>query len=198
MFSALVTQSCLTLCDPTDCSPPGFSVHGILQARILEWIAIPFSRGTSQPRDWTLVSCIAGRFFTVWATGKSSCYIYFTHYHSNSLILSQRLVPKIYRNPLGLFIIVSALLHFHWLPALPLLSVWLANFLLYLGNGIGRGFIKVLSRLLLPSGLKKKASVTPVGRPSSPEWRKGKSLDSIVFLSRKSRPEKYELTNRKK
>ena len=49
------------------CSPPGFSIHGILQARILEWIAIPFSRGTSQPRDRTLVSCIAGRFFTVWA-----------------------------------------------------------------------------------------------------------------------------------
>jgi len=48
-----------------DCSPPGFSVHGILQARILEWVAIPFSRGTSQPRDQTLVSCIAGRSFTV-------------------------------------------------------------------------------------------------------------------------------------
>jgi len=48
-----------------DCSPSGFSVHGILQARILEWIAIPFSRGTSQPRDQILVSCIAGRFFTV-------------------------------------------------------------------------------------------------------------------------------------
>ena len=67
----LVTQSCPTLCDPMDCSPPGFSVHGILQARILEWIAIPFTRGTSQPRDRTLVSCIAGRLFTVWATGKS-------------------------------------------------------------------------------------------------------------------------------
>ena len=66
-----VAQACPTLCDPTDCSPPGFSVHEILQARILEWIAIPFSRGTSQPRDQTLVSCIAGRFFTIWATGKS-------------------------------------------------------------------------------------------------------------------------------
>ena len=62
----LVAQSCPSLCDPTDCSPPGFSVHGILQARILECVAIPFSRGTSQPRDWTLVSCISGRFFTVW------------------------------------------------------------------------------------------------------------------------------------
>ena len=67
----LVVQSCPTLCDPTNCSPPGFSVHGILQARILEWIAIPFSRGTLQPRDWTLVFCLEGRFFTIWATGKS-------------------------------------------------------------------------------------------------------------------------------
>ena len=49
----LVTQSCLSLCDPTDCSPPGSSVHGILQARILEWVAMPSSRGSSPPRDWT-------------------------------------------------------------------------------------------------------------------------------------------------
>ena len=67
----LVTQSCLTLCDPMDCSPPGFCVHGILQARILEWIAMPCSRGSSQPKDQTLISCIVGRFFTIWATGKS-------------------------------------------------------------------------------------------------------------------------------
>ena len=53
-----------------DCSPPGSSVHRILQASILEWIAILFSRGSSQPRDWTPVSCTASRFFTVWATGK--------------------------------------------------------------------------------------------------------------------------------
>ena len=64
----LVTQSCPALCDPMDCSPPGSSVHGILQARILEWVAIPFSRGSSQPRNRTQVSCIAGRFFTIWAT----------------------------------------------------------------------------------------------------------------------------------
>ena len=54
------------------CSPRGFSVHGILQARILEWIAIPFSKGSSTPRDWTLVSCIADRFFTIWAIGSTS------------------------------------------------------------------------------------------------------------------------------
>ena len=63
-----VTQWCLTLCNPIDCSPPGSSSHGFLQARILEWVAIPFSRGSSQPRDRASVSCIAGEFFTVWAT----------------------------------------------------------------------------------------------------------------------------------
>ena len=57
-----VTQSCPTLCDPMDCSPPGSSVHGIFQARILEWVAISFSR------DWTQVSCTVGRRFAVWAT----------------------------------------------------------------------------------------------------------------------------------
>ena len=64
----LVTQSCLTLCDPMDCSPPGSFVHGILQARMLKWVAISFSRGSSWPRGWTQVSCIAGRLFTDWAT----------------------------------------------------------------------------------------------------------------------------------
>ena len=66
--SVLFTQSCLTLCNPVDCSPPGSSVHGILQERILEWVAMPSSRGSSQPRDQTLVSCIAGRLFIIWAT----------------------------------------------------------------------------------------------------------------------------------
>ena len=58
-----VTQSCPTLCDPMD-----YTVQGILQARILEWITFPFSRRSSQPRDWTQVSHIAGGFFTSWAT----------------------------------------------------------------------------------------------------------------------------------
>ena len=60
-----VAQSCLTLCDPMDCSLSGSSVHGIFQARVLEWIAISFSRGPSRPRNRTWVSCIAGRRFTV-------------------------------------------------------------------------------------------------------------------------------------
>ena len=64
----LVAQSCPTLCNPMECSPPGSSVHGILQARILEGVVMSSSRGSSQPRDWTQVSCTADRFFTIWAT----------------------------------------------------------------------------------------------------------------------------------
>ena len=71
LLVVLVVQLCLTLRDPMDCSPPGSSVHGILQARILQWVAFPFSRASSRPRDQTQVSCIAGRFFTIWAIGKS-------------------------------------------------------------------------------------------------------------------------------
>ena len=70
---AVFAQSCLTLCDPMDCSLPSSSLHGILQARILEWAAISFSRGSSQPRDWTWVSRIAGRCFILWATRESQC-----------------------------------------------------------------------------------------------------------------------------
>ena len=61
----LIIQLCLTVCNSMDCSPQGSSVHGILQARIMEWIAILFSRGSSRPRDQTQFSCIEGRFFIV-------------------------------------------------------------------------------------------------------------------------------------
>ena len=64
----LVAQSCPALCNPMDCSPPDSSVHRIFQARILEWVAILFCRESSPPRDRTQVLCIAGGFFTVWAT----------------------------------------------------------------------------------------------------------------------------------
>ena len=94
-----VAQLCLTLCNPMDCSLPGSSVNGILQARILEWVAVPFSRGSSQPRDQTRVSHIAGgslpseppgklkttgvggqvsstagKFFTIWTTREAQEY----------------------------------------------------------------------------------------------------------------------------
>ena len=61
-YTYICAQSCPTLCD--------YTVHGILPARILEWVVFPFSRESSQPRDWTQVSCIADGFFTSWATGK--------------------------------------------------------------------------------------------------------------------------------
>ena len=81
-YLCLVAQSCLTLCNSMDCSPPGSSVPGDSPGkktvvgslshqgspRILEWVSYPFSRGSSRPRNWTGVSCIAGRFFTSWAT----------------------------------------------------------------------------------------------------------------------------------
>ena len=68
LLMCLVAQSCLTLWDPMDCSLPGSSVHGIFQATVLGWIAISFSRGSSQPRDRTRVSHIVDRCLTVWAT----------------------------------------------------------------------------------------------------------------------------------
>ena len=70
----LVAQS--TLCDRMDCSLSGSSVHGILQARILEWVAVSFSRGFSRSRDWTQVSCIAGRLFTIWTTREAPAFVW--------------------------------------------------------------------------------------------------------------------------
>ena len=74
-MKVLVTELCPTLCDLMDCSTPGSSAHGVLQARILEWVAMPFSRGSSWPRNRIWVSHITGRFFTIWATRKSYLYI---------------------------------------------------------------------------------------------------------------------------
>ena len=75
LFLVLVTQSCPTLCDPMDCIPPGSSVHVILQARKPEQVAFPFSRESSWPWGWTWVSCIAGRFFTIWATRETLLFL---------------------------------------------------------------------------------------------------------------------------
>ena len=76
-------QSCPTLCDPMDCNPPGFSVHGIFQARILEWVAISYSKGSSQPRDQTCISCISCisrqilYHYTIWEARKArTCLIH--------------------------------------------------------------------------------------------------------------------------
>ena len=84
-----VAQSCLTLCDPMDGNLPGSTVHGIFQARILEWAAVSFSRGSSQPRDRTWISCIADRCFTFWATREACvcCWtlLKFSHEINNTL-----------------------------------------------------------------------------------------------------------------
>ena len=72
IFKVKVSQSCPTLCDPMNCNLPGSSVHWILQARILEWVAVSFSRESSQPRDQTQVSRIAGGFFSIW-TAQEAC-----------------------------------------------------------------------------------------------------------------------------
>ena len=82
-----VAQLCQTLCDPVDCSLPGSSVHGIFQAIVLEWIAISFSRGSSQTRDWTWVSHTVDRHFTVWkGSPKRMCYQQDTTQGNRSLI----------------------------------------------------------------------------------------------------------------
>ena len=74
-------QLCLTLCGLMNCSPPGSSVHGILQAGILEWVGMSSPGGSSWPRDRTWVSCIAGRFFTIWATREAPyTYVYIQLY----------------------------------------------------------------------------------------------------------------------
>ena len=83
-------------CNSTDCNTPASSVHGILQVRILQWVAIPFSRGSSQPRDRIWVSYTAGRFFNVWATWEALCHIYKQGCHSHP---QSRLKMRLLKSP---------------------------------------------------------------------------------------------------
>ena len=92
-ISVLSPHSCLTLCDRMDSNPPGSSVHGILQARILEWVAFPFSRGSSPPRDRTQVSRIVGGFFISWATREAPTPS-LADYCKNSTRLSQERIQQ--------------------------------------------------------------------------------------------------------
>ena len=90
--------------DPMGYTPPGFSVHGISKARILEWIVIPFSRGSAQLSDWTQVSCIAGRVFTVWVTREVHIdFCFFWNSFAFSMIQNMMaiwsLVPLTFLNP---------------------------------------------------------------------------------------------------
>ena len=92
-----VTQSCPILCDLVDCSLPGSSIHGVLQAIIPEWVAISFSRESSRPRDWTQVSRIAGRCLTLWATREAWFHLlksYFMSYTNISSFLCISAVSK--------------------------------------------------------------------------------------------------------
>ena len=108
-LKVLDAQSCLTLCNPMDCSPPGSSVHG----RILEWVAIPYSRGCSRPRDQTRVSRIAGRCFTIWVTREALVFPYDwatavfgiyqselkTHLHTKMFTLALLVIAKSCKQP---------------------------------------------------------------------------------------------------
>ena len=86
----LVAQSCLSLWDPLDYSPPGFSVHGILQARILDRVAMPSPRRSSQPKGQTQVSCTVGGFFTSWATQEAQIIDYCTENEKQNCCLSTK------------------------------------------------------------------------------------------------------------
>ena len=91
ILKVLVAQLCPTLCNAMDCRPSGSSVLGIPQARIPEWVAISFSRGSSLPQDRTWVSRIADGFFTIWATRSESISINLDHLkkNKNNLLLSE-------------------------------------------------------------------------------------------------------------
>ena len=119
---ARLLQLCPTLCNAMDCRPPGSSVCGVLQARTLGWVAIPFSRASSWPRYWIQVSHIAGRFFTIWATREvAHHYLIFNFKRLGKLLFStyrkQISNVKKYRKPIftSWEIIVSHSLrkHFH-------------------------------------------------------------------------------------
>ena len=99
----LVAQSCLTLGDLMDCSQPGFSVQGILQARIPEWVAIPFSRGSSSLKDQTWVSCTAGNFFIVFCFHYFTCFSFFPFFSMSVKFLAHKGSDMVSRNLSGVF-----------------------------------------------------------------------------------------------
>ena len=104
-----IHQKCLkqymTNSNPIDCSPPGSSVHGILQGRILEWVVMPSSRGSSPPWDWTQVFCFAGGIFTIWATREALClsvetfYLVLQKVHLGFHYLLQKNLNKLWGQP---------------------------------------------------------------------------------------------------
>ena len=129
-WKVLDAQSCLTLCHCMDCSS---SVHGMPQTGILEWVVIPFSRRSSQPRDQTQVSWIASRFFTIWVTSQSPknectlhfCHLFFSSHHIHFFFFSGLSLPSHFYNylfsfsyqckQLGMVVVVVQLLSCVWL-----------------------------------------------------------------------------------
>ena len=125
----LITQSCPNYCDPMECSPPGFSIHGIFQARILEQAAISFSRCFSQPRDRTHVSCTAGELLTIWAIREA--HLTFLSQFSSVIQSCPTLCDHVNRSRPGLLVHHQlpefTQTHVHWVgdaiqPSHPLLS----------------------------------------------------------------------------
>ena len=137
--------SCFWLWDPMDCSPPDSSVCGILQARTLEWVAIPFSRGSSQPRDWTRIFSLAGRFFTVWATREA----HKTYYLQNPPCTSLKSIPIFVtytRHTLICFLSLYIVL--------PFLKIYVNRIMQYVAPWVKLSFLQVYvicSSLLLSS-----------------------------------------------
>ena len=115
-----VTQYSPSLCHPMDCSPPGSSVHGIFQERILEWVVIPISRGSAPSRDRTWVSCIAGRFFTVWAIKEAPLGTYIATFYKSDVLkivfLRRRGRDKHFSDNTGLS---PEMMVFPWQPGTP-------------------------------------------------------------------------------
>ena len=100
IHASSVTKSCPTLCNPMDCSPPGSSVHGILQARILEWVPIFFSRGPSQPKDPTYISYTGRRVLYHWVTREAlSTFITTSHIRNLDWETTCKNSPKLLRAP---------------------------------------------------------------------------------------------------
>ena len=121
---ALVAQSCPTLCEHMDYRPPdssihGIDIHGILQASILEWDAISFSRGSSRTRDRTQVSCVAGGFFTNWATFWN---LYYHFYLSSNFRLAQAVYSQF--SGLNLLILWLWIYYSYCLWCLSFISTW--------------------------------------------------------------------------
>ena len=134
--SCLVAQSCPTLCDPMDCSPPGFSVLGISYAKILEWVVISFSRGISWARDQMYVSCIDRQILYHWATGEAQKgSVALTEFSKGSIIFRITLVC-----PLPL--------HHNTIPIISFFNVTLVKMLIFCSLWIFFAFIGQVKKFL--------------------------------------------------